>query len=526
MAGIEDIFAPAGQIDPAQLQQLTDSYRQVQGVVQSTLSGAGSSPTLEEALRGTFRNMAGYGYGPSVDRMVGERQRAQLSAADLDMQVSDAIFRQSEYLAQQGHAGAALFKELSSAYGLDQLEPAMKAQVMSKLQADPEMFDERTGPGMMQRAMAGVPTKAQEQVDTAKAQQDALMPGNIEEERKKSDIILGRENAHSRFEHSLGPTEPATVSVITLMSPDGKQRRAFANTNKAAIGAMLNQGWIEAKDQSDSGFTLGADQVRYDANGNVIARGPGGAPNQRDQKIANYKAMGIDPDSAVKLADDLMVLTQPDQFGNSYLVDKATGNAQRLKVKNPSDVTTSDQGTAPPPSAAAPNLESATKGGTGLYARLGTIFDAVAGGIFTPGTSQAPETAKAKQTIRMFNQTAKTMLVNNPRFPVAEQQLVEKMLPDPDAMFTNPATEAQKVPQLRDYLVRLREGAQQSIQSGNITQQETGLLANKVESINRILDLMGPVSGGRGGGQPTVEHKTIGGKTYMKVNGQWMEETQ
>lgn len=91
--------------------------------------------------------------------------------------------------------------------------------------------------------------------------------------------------------------------------------------------------------------------------------------------------------------------------------------------------------------------------GTGFYANAASLANAAASIL----TMEAfPETTDARNAIRTFNQLAKEALVNNPRFPVAEQQLVQRLLPDPDAIFTTPEAEFRKLSQLRDVLTRVQ----------------------------------------------------------------------
>jgi hypothetical protein len=108
------------------------------------------------------------------------------------------------------------------------------------------------------------------------------------------------------------------------------------------------------------------------------------------------------------------------------------------------------------------DLVDASGTGTGALAGILQGLDATLGQV-TPGQI-APDTQEAKQKLREFVQIAKTAIVNNPKFPVAEQQVVAKMLPDPDAFFKNPETAVQNLKSLRNLLIQIRLANEASIE--------------------------------------------------------------
>jgi hypothetical protein len=163
-----------------------------------------------------------------------------------------------------------------------------------------------------------------------------------------------------------------------------------------------------------------------------------------------------------------------------------------------------------------PPIEEAAREGTGPWRNLAAAADAVVGGltedqVFGEG-GLFPETQTNRQALRNFNQIAKGALVNNPRFPVAEQQLVQKMLPDPDTFWQNPATAVKQVQVLRQTLLSMKEQNLRSIASGALDPKTTGELVAKNAEIDRVLQIMGPTTGsGTNAGQagPGVKWRVI-----------------
>ena len=193
----------------------------------------------------------------------------------------------------------------------------------------------------------------------------------------------------------------------------------------------------------------------------------------------------------------------PDNFGNVFVHDLDGDDPPQMIVEQ--GVPVGDRAVSPaeaesvgvPPAAQPapppPNAFDAARAGTGPYRALGAALDAVVGGLLSPlGVgSLFPQTTAAREQLRILNQTMKTAFVNNPRFPVAEQETVKGFLVDPDDFWANPETMVQRMIDLRDYMVRRRQQNTASLQNAQITQDERGRLADEVASIDRILGLMG-----------------------------------
>lgn len=195
--------------------------------------------------------------------------------------------------------------------------------------------------------------------------------------------------------------------------------------------------------------------------------------------------------------------SEVDQFGNVTIIDSTTGEIVRREGRPGAQAPQSGEG----PKRRADgqgDVFGAVEEGTGPIAS----FRAGINNVIGPFMSGIPfeGTNRARAGIRNFNQEAKTALVNNPRFPVAEQKVVQEMLPDPSQFFQDPDAARQDLMELRTFLTNKRQQLQRSVQSGNVTQDEVGKLSNQMEAINRVLGLMGSPDGPQGeqGGEGRV----------------------
>lgn len=194
--------------------------------------------------------------------------------------------------------------------------------------------------------------------------------------------------------------------------------------------------------------------------------------------------------------------SEVDQFGNVTIIDSTTGEIVRREGRPGSQAPRAGGG----PKRRADgqgDVFGAVEEGMGPFANMRAGINNVIG----PFMSGIPfeGTNRSRAAIRNFNQEAKTALVNNPRFPVAEQEVVQRILPDPGKFFQDPDAARQDLMELRSFLTNKRQQIQQSMQSGRVTQDEVGKLANQMEAINRVLGLMGDpdAPGEEGGGLPS-----------------------
>lgn len=95
------------------------------------------------------------------------------------------------------------------------------------------------------------------------------------------------------------------------------------------------------------------------------------------------------------------------------------------------------------------DLDPAIRSGTGPGASVAELVDKFAGFV---GTRAFADTVENRNKVRILAKELQKALVNNPRFPVAEQALVQRLLPNADAFFVNPGAEVDKLRSLAQFL--------------------------------------------------------------------------
>ena len=261
------------------------------------------------------------------------------------------------------------------------------------------------------------------------------------------------------------PTEPAAqagvVNQIARVDP---------------LAALSIQAELRQANAAAPGFTLTPGAARFDAQGNPVASVPA-APRQPtafERRVSELKLRGFTDEEAQDIAAGRMRIATDPVTGNSRVVNVATGEAKDLTAGQPAPgapvLTAEERGRIFNQNAAiervlglSEGLEESAATASGPIANLGALANSLAGLLGRNAPLPADEIAAARQDIRLFNQIAKTAIVNNPRFPVAEQQVVERMLPNPDAFFTNPSGEFNKMLQLQDFLRNIQAQNNQSL---------------------------------------------------------------
>ena len=168
---------------------------------------------------------------------------------------------------------------------------------------------------------------------------------------------------------------------------------------------------------------------------------------------------------------------------------------------------------------------------SGVWEQLGQGIDSVLGGLGVSGPF-FPETAQAKRAVRLINKSVTQGLVENPRFPVYEQQLVRDMLPSPDAWFRGDEQAVHEAATLREYLKALKKQYDwERDQAPNITKEKRDQAADKAVVLDRILTMMG------GPGKNTIADFQAGTRQapfkpqtdeeYEKIpKGMWFEDDE
>jgi hypothetical protein len=233
-------------------------------------------------------------------------------------------------------------------------------------------------------------------------------------------------------------------------------------------------------------------------DGGVMVTTPSSNPNDHTKKPDAY----LLPNGETVLSDDGKTYTDASgrkqsipQVGTIKLgADTAYESARAAKVEKRAKDELDASGNSPA-AAARPPAEGPTDKGTGPWSALKGAADAVVGGL---GIDKAfgrkgvfPETTANRQYLRNLRQVGKTAMVNNPRFPVAEQKNVDELFPDPDSFWTNPHSEAQKIPIMRNMLLENLRANNEAIAGGGLTKEERSKLTSNNIEIRRALRLVG-----------------------------------
>jgi hypothetical protein len=243
-------------------------------------------------------------------------------------------------------------------------------------------------------------------------------------------------------------------------------------------------------------------------------------PTENERQIQALVSRGFSQAEAEDIAYGVVRLTQPDDFGTVYMVNIATGESK--PVGGGANAAAVGGGQSPIPEAAAgpatPPIAQDVSNATGIGSNVehiinSTIGQAVPGSIF-------PETADARQRVALFEKTAQEGLVNNPRFPVAEQERVRAMIPTAGAWLEDPDDAVRKVENLRVYLEQKRGAIENSLQNARITSESRGMLTDQMAAIDRVLNMMG----GTGEGQEQPQQQGGGGQNWIFKDGKLVPE--
>ena len=150
----------------------------------------------------------------------------------------------------------------------------------------------------------------------------------------------------------------------------------------------------------------------------------------------------------------------------------------------------------------------AARGGTGPYAAFAVALDNVFGGLIPQARKAFQNTQSNRQFLRGVTILTRSALVVNPKFPVAEMEKVAVLFPNPDKIFTDPETEANKFVELKLLALSQRRANLQALTAG-IQDDKTrqAVLSNNFE-IDRLLGMLSSVPTSTGG---SVDNDTVEG---------------
>lgn len=198
------------------------------------------------------------------------------------------------------------------------------------------------------------------------------------------------------------------------------------------------------------------------------------------------------------------VIAQRNKTTNKVIVDpRASGLyspevlAQKIKIaeagRDVYDFSDSG-GEVEEPAAPGMDIKGAALAGTGPAAAvkqgISNVFGPfISGQLF-------PETTQARQQLGLFNKNVQKALINNPRFPVAEQAQVRGLVPSTEEFFTDPDDAREKVISLENYLKANIAANERSIKSARISPKRKEELASKNEDMRSVLGMIGGPSEG------------------------------
>jgi hypothetical protein len=279
-------------------------------------------------------------------------------------------------------------------------------------------------------------------------------------------------------------TEPRASDLITL-ELDGV-RRTLRKTDPLVDG-LLKQGYEQVTTRSS---------------------------NSRDRAPENYIIPNEDGTRQVVLSADGQTYKAADgslkklPFGSFKQGSENAAEAVRQnEVSNRAQTSLNNT----PAASARPAAEGPTRVGTGPWSNVQAGLNAALGdatyhlfnkdGLFR-------ETQANRDYLRQIAQFGKAALVNNPRFPVAEQEIVGTLLPNPDQFWANPRTEAQKIPLLRNTLNEQLRTHNEELAKGGLTKEHVSEIQRKKTQIEQAIRLLGPGDaslGALGGGDQPKE---------------------
>lgn len=160
------------------------------------------------------------------------------------------------------------------------------------------------------------------------------------------------------------------------------------------------------------------------------------------------------------------------------------------QARQAADEAIPDGGMVPPGNI---DVEAAARRGTGPYAAAAAGLDNVLGGLGIPQLFGEDglfiDTQESRTALRTIRQLGKIALVNNPRFPVAEQRLIDDLFPDPEAIVRNPNSEARKLFVLRSTLEQYNLMDNQAIANA-IDPKEVSEARERIQTRNQLLGVL------------------------------------
>ena len=227
----------------------------------------------------------------------------------------------------------------------------------------------------------------------------------------------------------------------------------------------------------------------------VMDRTQATQPTDLQTKLGLLIGQGTDPNLAVDLALGNVVVVQSPDTGQPFLVNRRTGVSKPLSPEEvgPLQGVIDSVGAPTVPEGAAglgaQPVEDLVAQSVGIVPNVASALSGTIGQ-FTEEPI-APETMSARGNMTAFVQLAKTAFINNPRFPVAEQEKIANFLPSTE-VFKDPRMAVQDLKNLRATLAQLRASRVQTSRNPRTSVDARKDALEGIETIDRVLGLMGP----------------------------------
>jgi hypothetical protein len=282
------------------------------------------------------------------------------------------------------------------------------------------------------------------------------------------------------------------TSTIDAATEEGRAAIAKANAENTAAGTTVVEVGALPTDQTPTAkaFLVGNRTVNSFDGGRTYA-GPDGTILPM-------------PENAVPLSDTIAADVQKSAQLRAAAGDQLDQLNARLGLGLRTGDPNNPQPASPEDQALVRNAADAALNGTGPWSALAAGMDAMLGGLVPLVRETFQDTQENRQFLRAITVLGRSALVVNPRFPVAEMDRVGALFPDPDVVWRNPRTEANKLVELKDLAEQQLRANLSNLAEGRILDEATrgAVLANNHE-LERLLSLLAGVPR-RGEGAPSA----------------------
>ena len=219
--------------------------------------------------------------------------------------------------------------------------------------------------------------------------------------------------------------------------------------------------------------------------------------SEREKRILQLRERGFSEEFAQDVAAKDVSVTGPDKFGDFFVVNAVTGTKRKVEGQDKKAILD----IVPPETEVPPvegkdvtdlpekrSIEENIKKGTGPFSKIQAGISNVFGPVIEGAIFK--DTTDARQQVRIFSQIAKVGLINNPKFPVAEQQIVAGLLPNPDDFLRDPDTSASNLRELKGFLTTSKEAKVKESKKERISAERRADLSDQVSTIDELLSLM------------------------------------